>query len=49
VCVHNAVVPVSAFEGFPDDLPVIEIGHAARCTSVAVAAARAPIRIIGFG
>jgi hypothetical protein len=27
VCVHNAIVPVSAFAGFPD------IGRAARCTS----------------
>jgi hypothetical protein len=33
VCVHNAVVPVSAFEGFPDDLDVHDIGHAAHCTS----------------
>ena len=33
VCVHNAVVPVSAFAGFPDELPVHDIGHAARCTS----------------
>jgi hypothetical protein len=32
-CVHNAVVPVSVFDGFPDDLDVAEIGHAARCTS----------------
>jgi hypothetical protein len=33
VCVHNSVVPVSAFDGFPDDLAVTDIGHAARCTS----------------
>jgi hypothetical protein len=33
VCVHNSVVPVSAFDGFPDDLAVTDIGHAARCTA----------------
>src|SRR4051794_8948454 len=33
VCVHNAVVPVSTFTGFPDDLAVTDIGNAARCTS----------------
>jgi hypothetical protein len=26
-------VPISAFEGFPDELPMHDVGHAARCTS----------------
>src|SRR3954451_21122936 len=32
VCNHSGEVAIEAFEGFPDDLDVHDIGHAVRCT-----------------
>ena len=32
VCNHSSEVAIEAFEGFPDDLDVQDIGHSLRCT-----------------
>jgi hypothetical protein len=32
VCNHSGEVAIEAFDGFPDDLDVQDIGHAVRCT-----------------
>jgi hypothetical protein len=43
VCNYGAEVGIEALAAFSDELDILGIGHAVRCTNAGVAAGRAPI------